>query len=112
MIRVSVRGDVTHLLNNFVVSIGCAGTSQVRVLHVFKYLAPFHKLKYGHRGKWDRTHIIDCVQYCGNAPQMWMPIWVELLHLVKETPLVTHVENETVFWMMKNKWASASVVSG
>lgn len=57
--------------------------SHLGILHVFKYLAPFYRLKYGFCGGYDRLPVLDCVHYCAWSPPMWVPVWQELLDAVK-----------------------------
>jgi hypothetical protein len=58
--------------------------SSIRILHVFKYLAPFYRLKYGFCGGYDRYPVLDCVHFCAWGPTMWIPIWDELLKMVRD----------------------------
>ena len=57
--------------------------SGVGILPVFRYFAPFYKMKYGHCGGYSRISVIDCVHLCSYAPPMWFPLWVEMRNLVQ-----------------------------
>jgi len=59
-------------------------TPHFTILPVFKYFAPFYKLKYGHCGGYSRISVIDCVHLCSFAPTMWFPLWVEMAALVRQ----------------------------
>jgi len=57
--------------------------SSLQVLPVFKYLAPFYRLKYGFCGGYDRIPVLDCVHFCAWGPTMWIPVWDGLLQMVR-----------------------------
>ena len=63
-----------------------AATS-VEILHVFQYLAPFYRLKYGFCGGYDRIPVLDCVHFCAWGPTMWFPIWSELSSMLSKWSL-------------------------
>lgn len=73
--------------------------SRLKVLHMFKHLAPFYRLKYGNCGGYDRIPVLDCVHFCAWSPTAWISIWQELVDLVKEfvalrTPALVKEEDE------------------
>jgi hypothetical protein len=85
------------------------------ILNVFKYLAPFYKLKYGHCGKFGRLNVIDCVHYCANAPQIWAPIWYELMNIIRNASSlldagVSFDTNLKLSWKNDNKWNDSQVI--
>jgi hypothetical protein len=78
---------VRDILSAWRETAGVKNTSPVKVLHVFRYLSPFYRLKYGFCGGYDRIPVLDCVHYCAWGPTMWVPIWDELHSLLRNWSL-------------------------
>lgn len=70
--------------------------NSIHILSVFKYLAPFYRLKYGYCGYYERMDVLDCVHFCGWSPPMWIPIWIELLHLIQSSNTIIDTKTSVI----------------
>jgi hypothetical protein len=73
----SAKNTIENLVVHNILETWGVSKTAIQVLHTFKYLAPFYRLKYGFCGKGvSRVSKLDCVHFCAwVCIYMYIYIW-------------------------------------